>query len=1331
MSLDQLLQASLPPKMEESKPVSPTLMIGIGGTGKEILLRLRRRIVERYGSLSMLPFLQFMHVDTDSTAAAQEQYNLRGNDDPLHQEVRFKPIERIDLTIDGGTGKYIEHINNFPQIKRWFPTGGKIANLGNLGEGAGQVRMASRLGFFHTPNFSRISGRLEQCKSQLRDAAILQRSAKLGFEFDPQGMNIFIIASLAGGTGSGAFLDMGFLVQRYFPNAERVGILMLPGFFGDYAGGERVRANGYAALMELNHYSFGHSFLADWDGGRSAQIPPPPFTTTYLIDGVNEAKLEIGSSGKEYDAYRMISEVLFQDYSIGKFAGMKRATRINLVNFNLNVYTHNFLNDALRKGKRETDKSIVGDTYPTRFGSFGLATISFPTDRVHSACASRLAAQILDFWQKSLLEDPLERLFTNFLANEDVQFCQGRYERRDGGGVIERKDIETALLVYDSGGGKTFPSYLWQKAQATRSELEAAPGGQKAARLAEQKSQLELFLAKEDSENPEEWGVGIRQIESNMRSHVERVKAGIEKRAAELSNNPQFGVAYTLSLLRELKSLLRNETFWYMQYFEEQIPTWRDTIQYYGHALDQLQMDIGRHERQLLFRSEDLKRDFEKLVGDEGADDLGAFYNYFVARVRKQVAKRGRQACEEIDRFLGPDDPTGDGLLGSYYSLLVGFEKLKERLRAKERYFSKPETSELILSLYREGDVETWYRTWVGEPVQEAEALRVLGSQILTEIFQVSSVTAALAYVQRTPTEEVEARILEHCRKFLASKEKQPEALALLTDGSRFSPKQREEMIRQAYRLSKVWLARGETGLEHTGLPPVRPDQRPCLIGIDVSNVPRLEEFKSLVREIQTPGDTPPSFQNIGEQNRGTIVFYNELAGVPAFYPSSVTAPRGLRNAYDRYPEKEDLHTDKNRFQFGDLIPKRTEEARQFADSLRAFVLARLLGLLRVREVKDDGEQPTYLYSYKRPEGLTVEDVFLGDELNAVDYLYRDKRSEHLTDRRILLQMIENTLQTLRGQRMIWVYALLLEFYLKKVYPPKEMTVLGIANLTVTQYPPEHAVLDVARSQLSQIVADESEQTQLKNALHHHRGKPLEEDLSYEEFRVALAAYCKPAGKYPEQSATSVVLDRVEWWDVLALDLSRIDKSQEKEKVAPVRRTAAEINPLVPDKNIGERPCPNCSKMIDRRATVCRHCKQTIASHVTCPHCQEPRVPNDLEFCWKCGLKMRDGEKIECPRCFSFQGYENEFPCPICGFDPKEPEPIVVAAAFTSTTGYDGGLSAGVSTGNDGAPAISVPAPDPEPEPEPVVSLVQCPTCYSMVEAGPRCSVCTGLLNTN
>src|SRR5689334_18491317 len=145
MNLDPIVQASLPATLTSNKPVGPTLMIGLGGTGKEVLLRLRRKLVERYGALSRLPFLQFMHIDTDKTAAAYEQYDLRAGDDPLYEQVRLQTAERVNLSIAGGTAKYVDHLNQYPQIKRWFPSGGKIAQLGDLGEGAGQVRIASRL----------------------------------------------------------------------------------------------------------------------------------------------------------------------------------------------------------------------------------------------------------------------------------------------------------------------------------------------------------------------------------------------------------------------------------------------------------------------------------------------------------------------------------------------------------------------------------------------------------------------------------------------------------------------------------------------------------------------------------------------------------------------------------------------------------------------------------------------------------------------------------------------------------------------------------------------------------------------------------------------------------------------------------------------------------------------------------------------------------------------------------------------------------------------------------------------------------------------------------
>ncbi len=1309
MNLDQLLQASLPPTLVNDKPVGPTLLIGLGGTGKEVLLRLRRKIVERYGTLSRLPFLRFMHIDTDKNQTASEQYDLRSSDDPLFREVQFSNTERIDLTIAGGTGKYVEHLDNFPSVKRWFPAGGKIAHLGDLREGAGQVRIASRLGFFDAANHQKITGRMEQCRRELSDASILAEAARFGFDFSAANTKVVIVASLAGGTGSGTFLDAGFLARRYFPEAERVGILLFPGFFSSYAGAERVRANGYAALMELNHYTFGHTFTADWNGHQSEIMVPPPFSSTYLIDGRNEAGLAIGSGGKELDIYRMVAEVLYQDYSIGSFAGMKRATRVNLEQFNLNVYTHNFLNVALRQDRDATHKDIVGDTFPCRFGSFGLATISFPTERVQAACASRLASQILDYWQKSIVDDPLEHLFTKFLTDERVQCAQGSYERRDGGGVIEHVDIEDALMVYDAGGGRTFESHLWQKAQSLRAELAATPNGQKAALLGQRRAELDQFFAKEDSENPEEWGMGVRQLETNMRAYLERVKSGIEAKAAELSDNPQYGVNYTLSLLRELKALLRNENFRYMHYFDERIPQWRDRVQYYAYALDQMQQDVARHEEQVLFRSPDLKRDYEKLVGDDNDEDRGAFYDHFHARVGKQIAKRGRQVCDELDRFLGPDHQGGDGLLGRYYELLVGFARVKEHLQKKEVYFSKPEKSELTLSLFRDGDVDEWYRTWIGDSASEAQTLKAVGSQILADVFEVDGVTAALAKIQRTPSETVEEQILTKCRDFIVRKPKQPDALTMLFDGNRFSIRERTDMIRQAYRLSKVWVAPSDHGLEHTGLPPVSNDQRPSLIGFDdAGNVQKVAEFKRLVDSARTPGDTMPSYQNIGEQHRGMIVFYHELAGVPAFYPSSVTAPHGLRAAYNAFAEKEELHTDKNRFQFGDLIPKQAGEARQYAESLRAFVLARLLGLLTTHPLPADGDLLSFRFSYQHVSGLIVEDVNLGGEAHAVDFLYRDRRAEHLTHRRYLLQQIETITQLLRAQKKLAVYRLLLDFYLKKVYPPHQLDHSGVPDLTVTQYSPEHAILDEARNRLTQIVGDAAEQKQFVTQYTNMTGKNLADELSYQEYRDALAPWCKTAGKFASQKEGTVVHTGIEWRDVFALDIIRIDKSAAKEQMAPP--PPRPVTPVVVEKQFGDRPCLSCAKPIDRRATFCVHCQKTIATLVTCPHCQESRVPDDLELCWKCGQRMREDDPIDCPQCYSWSGYEDQYPCPNCSYDPRV-GPVMPVADSPMVI---------VSDVEEHAPRPTVV----ERMPTSAAAYVQCLICYSSVPSASHCSAC-------
>ena len=48
--------------------INRTICIGLGGTGRDVLMRVRRLIVDRYKDLGNLPVVSFLHIDTDKEA---------------------------------------------------------------------------------------------------------------------------------------------------------------------------------------------------------------------------------------------------------------------------------------------------------------------------------------------------------------------------------------------------------------------------------------------------------------------------------------------------------------------------------------------------------------------------------------------------------------------------------------------------------------------------------------------------------------------------------------------------------------------------------------------------------------------------------------------------------------------------------------------------------------------------------------------------------------------------------------------------------------------------------------------------------------------------------------------------------------------------------------------------------------------------------------------------------------------------------------------------------------------------------------------------------------
>ena len=85
---------------------------------------------------------------------------------------------------------------------------------------------------------------------------------KLNLQLDTSKFRIVIMGSVAGGTGSGSFLDMGWLSKWVASNEVEAAdvelMLFLPTGYSS-ANKVRTEANAYAALMEVESAMVGHS----------------------------------------------------------------------------------------------------------------------------------------------------------------------------------------------------------------------------------------------------------------------------------------------------------------------------------------------------------------------------------------------------------------------------------------------------------------------------------------------------------------------------------------------------------------------------------------------------------------------------------------------------------------------------------------------------------------------------------------------------------------------------------------------------------------------------------------------------------------------------------------------------------------------------------------------------------------------------------------------------------------------------------------------------------------------------------------------------------------
>ena len=211
---------------------APTLLVGLGGKGSEIVKR-----VSRLASEDQRKSLAFVVFDTD----VNEQRELKSDDGVIAIQTSTRLTVGEYLAID-------EHARD-----TWFPVTPMLNNKTPT-EGAGQVRAISRLAFETAVR----KGQLEPLHQAI------QGLYKLDQMQNNQALRVIIVSSLCGGTGSGLILPVALYIKNYLATHFRQsanitrGFFLLPEVFYPVIHGREERnnlcSNAYASLRELDAF---------------------------------------------------------------------------------------------------------------------------------------------------------------------------------------------------------------------------------------------------------------------------------------------------------------------------------------------------------------------------------------------------------------------------------------------------------------------------------------------------------------------------------------------------------------------------------------------------------------------------------------------------------------------------------------------------------------------------------------------------------------------------------------------------------------------------------------------------------------------------------------------------------------------------------------------------------------------------------------------------------------------------------------------------------------------------------------------------------------------
>ena len=1015
--------------------VVPTLFIGVGGTGAEVLWRVRRRILSkvwtggpqalRLDSLDQFSFAQFLHIDLDFNTVVETG---RSSDDPLQSAVSFKPSERYVNKLD--LSKYIgsaESLRSFPLVEDWFPLDSqKVAALNiNPEKGAGQIRAISRLYFYD--RYPDIKSAIQQALSRLRNNVDnAEQHRKLGLTLEPGALRIVVVASTAGGTGSGASIDMGYLSKVLLKSSGASAtsnqlVLMLPtGYAGKNA--ERTQANTYGALMELETcMRGGASHISKWsERDVDFTLPMTPYDDVYFLDTENVA----GAKTKEATAcFEMAADVLFEDFSTAEFANKKRSIAVNQNQHKVTPYSS------------RVDRSKYGDmkvTFSRAYSAFGQAILDTQLEQKQSMVVERQVSRMLGVFFG--VSSEAERASRAQPTEADRDELLNRLQLGVGNEIVSYEFVASHAKYVKGAECSSAPMAVELLRVNGRSRLESIESNidqafdeiKSSGDLKEWPSKLVGLLAqiRRDAIKTVDAGTGLHEdgIESRrnemrrfLMDHTD-LNGVVRALWSKVDNKEKGGLDFSIDLILRMKDRMENPEIGLAKKLDEASRWFADLSGFIDNEeisllKDHLNQAIGS----LFGKAKQAEAKWLQL-----SQAAKAFVRYHLLSVAcREAAVLVRDLSKDLGHKTKTDSnglPVWAGFIGS---LEAGRQNVRDLMADAEVQIAR--TFEAMKQQHIMYEVLSAARSGVDE-LSEMSAIEA--HDWAEQVFKDFGGTQELFRMledkdgRRELTSKLRNQALKHIEHKNKERGQMGQENPLFSALDDLSPSDRQQRLSQLMQRAMPWAALKLDGFLKESKPE---DQYQCVVGVKDSKAFEKRYGRDMLNSI--PSSSKMTAEQVGFveiSEPGRLICYVELSGIPA---PALTALTDWYGYYIEENKKIPVHTHKNLGKFvhvRELSP--AEQADRKAD-LELMIQAVALGVLKRSNKRH--EIGALIFKEDGVQQAVGEEKSI--RLNSLEIGYR----------RDLTEKVQVDLAALQSPDQLSLWLALMVYYKEYVYPKR------------------------------------------------------------------------------------------------------------------------------------------------------------------------------------------------------------------------------------------------------------------------------------------------------